>query len=100
MYAHLCGDLIALPVPRPMVYSYNFIPMAGMNMSQDRRSCLSYLAEGTNMSNASFVSANALRSAVIPSAHTTNKPSTWHATKPAFYAAFYAGYEANGGSIE
>jgi hypothetical protein len=47
------------------------------------------------MSNASFVSANALRSAVIPSAHTT-----WHATKPAFYAAFYAGYEANGGSIE
>jgi hypothetical protein len=56
--------------------------------------------KGTNMSNASFVSANALRSAVIPSAHTTNKPSTWHATKPAFYAAFYAGYEANGGSIE
>jgi hypothetical protein len=56
--------------------------------------------EGTNMSNPSFVSANALRSAVIPSAHTTNKPSTWHATKPAFYAAFYAGYEANGGSIE
>lgn len=54
----------------------------------------------TNMSNASFVSANAMRSAVIPSAHTTNKPSTWHATKPAFYAAFYAGYEANGGSIE
>ena len=52
------------------------------------------------MSNASFESANALRSAVIPSAHTTNKPSTWHATKPAFYAAFYAGYEANGGSIE
>jgi hypothetical protein len=33
-------------------------------------------------------------------AHTTYKPSTWHATKPAFYAAFYAGYEANGGSIE
>jgi hypothetical protein len=56
--------------------------------------------EGTNMSNASFVSANALRSAVIPSAHTTNKPSTWHTAKPAFYAAFYAGYEANGGSIE
>ena len=56
--------------------------------------------EGTNMSNASFVSANAMRSAVIPSAHTTNTPSTWHATKPAFYAAFYAGYEANGGSIE
>jgi len=56
--------------------------------------------KGTNMSNASFVSANALSSAVIPSAHTTNKPSTWHSTKPAFYAAFYAGYEANGGSIE
>ena len=56
--------------------------------------------KGTNMSNASFVSANALRSAVIPSAHTTNKPSTWHTAKPAFYAAFYAGYEANGGSIE
>lgn len=56
--------------------------------------------KGTNMSNASFVSANALRSAVIPSAHTTNKPSSWHTAKPAFYAAFYAGYEANGGSIE
>ena len=78
-----------MPVPQPMVYSYNFIPMAGVKMT-----------EGTNMSNASFVSANAMRSAVIPSAHTTNKPSTWHATKPAFYAAFYAGYEANGGSIE
>jgi hypothetical protein len=52
------------------------------------------------MSNASLVSANALRSAVIPAAHTTSKPSTWHATKPAFYAAFYAGYEATGGSIE
>jgi hypothetical protein len=58
------------------------------------------IGKGANMSNASFVSANALRSAVIPSAHTTNKPSTWHATKPAFYAAFYAGYEATGGSIE
>jgi hypothetical protein len=54
----------------------------------------------TNMSNASFVSANALRSAVIPSAHTTHKSFTWHTAKPAFYAAFYAGYEANGGSIE
>jgi len=64
-----------------MVYSYDFIPMAGVKMT-----------EGTNMSNASFVSANAMRSAVISSAHTTNKP--------AFYAAFYAGYEANGGSIE
>ena len=52
----------------------------------------------TNMSNASFVSASALRSAVIPSAHTTNKPSTWHTAKPAFYAAFYAGYEATWGS--
>ena len=58
------------------------------------------MTEGTNMSNASFVSANAMRSAVIPSAHTTNKPSTWHTAKPAFYAAFYAGYEAYGGSIE
>ena len=51
-----------------------------------------------NMSNSSFVPANALRSAVIPSAHTTNKPAAWHTTKPAFYAAFYAGYEATGGS--
>jgi len=50
------------------------------------------------MSNASFVSASAMRSAVIPSAHTTNKPSTWHTAKPAFYAAFYAGYEATWGS--
>ena len=56
------------------------------------------MTEGTNMSNASFVSANAMRSAVIPSAHTTNKPASWHTTKPAFYAAFYAGYEATGGS--
>ncbi len=78
-----------MPVPQPMVYSYDSIPMAGMKMM-----------EGTNMSNASFVSANAMRSAVIPSAHTTNKPSTLHSTKPAFYEAFYAGYEANGGSIE
>ena len=100
MYAHLCGELITLPVPQPMLYSYDFNFMAELNTSQDRRSCSRYLAEGTNMSNASFVSADALRSAVIPSAHTTNKPSTWHATKPAFYAAFYAGYEANGGSIE
>ncbi len=51
-----------------------------------------------NMSNSSFVPANAMRSAVIPSAHTTNKPSTWHTAKPAFYAAFYAGYEATWGS--
>ena len=72
-----------------MLYPYAFIPWRDGNEWKE-----------TNMSNASFVSANALRSAVIPSAHTTNKPSTWHATKPAFYAAFYAGYEANGGSIE
>ncbi len=51
-----------------------------------------------NMSNSSFVPANAMRSAVIASAHTTNKPASWHTTKPAFYAAFYAGYEATGGS--
>ena len=50
------------------------------------------------MSNSSFSPANALRSAVIPSAHTTNKPAAWHTTKPAFYAAFYAGHEATGGS--
>jgi len=52
-----------------------------------------------NMSISSFAPANALRSAVIPSAHTTNKPAAWHTTKPAFYAAFYAGHEATGGSI-
>lgn len=52
------------------------------------------------MSNTSFVTANATRSAVVPAAHTTNKPSSWHTAKPAFYPAFYAGYEANGGSIE
>ena len=51
-----------------------------------------------NMSNSSFVPANATRSAVVASAHTTNKPASWHTTKPAFYAAFYAGYEATGGS--
>lgn len=29
------------------------------------------------------------------------KRTSWpRASKPAFYAAFYAGYEANGGSIE
>ena len=50
------------------------------------------------MPNSSFVPANAMRSAVILSAHTTNKPAAWHTTKPAFYAAFYAGYEATGGS--
>jgi len=50
------------------------------------------------MSNSSFVPANATRSAVIASAHTTNKPASWHTSKPAFYAAFYAGYEATGGS--
>jgi hypothetical protein len=51
-----------------------------------------------NMSNSSFVPAKASPSAVTPSAHTTNKPASWHTTKPAFYAAFYAGYEATGGS--
>lgn len=52
------------------------------------------------MSNASFVSVGAMRSAVTPTAHTTSKPSFWHTAKPAFYAAFYAGYKANGGSID
>ena len=52
------------------------------------------------MSKASFVTASAMHLAVIPAAHSTNKPSTWHTAKPAFYAAFYAGYEAIGGSIE
>ena len=51
------------------------------------------------MSNNKFVSADAMRSAVVLSAHTTNTPASWHTTKPAFYAAFYAGYEAAGGSI-
>ena len=51
----------------------------------------------TSMSQASFVPASAMRSAVIPSAH-THKRTSWHSTTPAFYAAFYAGYEANGGS--
>jgi hypothetical protein len=51
-----------------------------------------------NMSNRSFAPANAMRSAVVLSAHTTNKPASWHTTKPAFYAAFYAGDEAIGGS--
>jgi cytosine/adenosine deaminase-related metal-dependent hydrolase len=51
-----------------------------------------------NMSNNKFVSADAMRSAVVLSAHTTNTPASWHTTKPAFYAAFYAGYEAAGGS--
>ena len=50
------------------------------------------------MSNSSFAPANAMRSAVVLSAHTTNKPASWHTTKPAFYAAFYAGDEAIGGS--
>ncbi|MEY3636402.1 MAG: hypothetical protein RL147_831 [Actinomycetota bacterium] len=51
------------------------------------------------MSNALFVTANAPRSAAIVASHTTKK-SSWHTSKPAFYAAFYAGQEANGGSIE
>ncbi len=50
------------------------------------------------MVKASFVSADAMRSAVIPSAHTTNKRASMHTAKPAFYAAFYAGYEATWGS--
>ena len=48
----------------------------------------------TNMFNASFVSAKAMPSALIPTAHATNKRAAWHTAKPAFYAAFYAGYEA------
>ena len=47
------------------------------------------------MTNASFVSANAMRSAVTPASHTTNTRTTWHNAKPAFYAAFYAGYGAS-----
>jgi hypothetical protein len=34
MHAHLWGELITLPVPQPMVYPYDFIPMAGMNMME------------------------------------------------------------------
>ena len=49
------------------------------------------------MSNASFVSAQAMPAAVIPTTH-TNKRASWHTAKPAFYAAFYAGYEATWGS--
>ncbi|CAB4807052.1 unannotated protein [freshwater metagenome] len=49
------------------------------------------------MSSASFVTTGALRSAAISSTH-TNKRASLHATKPAFYAAFYAGYEATWGS--
>ena len=53
--------------------------------------------EVTDMSQASFVSAQAMPAAVIPSTH-TNKRASWHNAKPAFYAAFYAGYEATWGS--
>ncbi|CAB4657726.1 unannotated protein [freshwater metagenome] len=49
------------------------------------------------MSQASFVSAQAMPAAVIPSTH-TNKRASFHTAKPAFYAAFYAGYEATWGS--
>ena len=49
------------------------------------------------MSNASFVPAQAMPAAVIPSTH-TNKRASWHIATPAFYAAFYAGYEATWGS--
>jgi len=52
----------------------------------------------TNMSNTSFVTANAMRSAALSTAHTTNTRASWHTSKPAFYAAFYAGYEATWGS--
>ena len=52
----------------------------------------------TNMSNASFVTANAMRSAALTATHTTNNRGSWHTAKPAFYAAFYAGYEATWGS--
>ena len=50
------------------------------------------------MSSASFLSANATRCAGIASAHVTNNRASWHTAKPAFYAAFYAGYEATWGS--
>jgi len=53
--------------------------------------------EVTDMSKASFVSAQAMPAAVIPSTH-TNKRASFHTAKPAFYAAFYAGYEATWGS--
>ena len=53
--------------------------------------------EVTDMSQASFVSAQAMPAAVIPSTH-TNKRASFHTAKPAFYAAFYAGYEATWGS--
>ena len=53
--------------------------------------------EVTDMSKASFVSAQAMPAAVIPSTH-TNKRASIHTAKPAFYAAFYAGYEATWGS--
>lgn len=53
--------------------------------------------EVTDMSQASFVTAQAMPAAVIPSTH-TNKRASFHTAKPAFYAAFYAGYEATWGS--
>ena len=51
------------------------------------------------------VSTQVAVAAAISHAHSTNhaaaKRTSWpRASKPAFYAAFYAGYEANGGSIE
>lgn len=52
----------------------------------------------TNMSKASFVTASAMRSAALTSTQTTNNRGSWHTAKPAFYAAFYAGYEATWGS--
>ncbi len=49
------------------------------------------------MPQASFLPAQAMPSAGISSTH-THKRTSWHSPTPAFYAAFYAGYEANGGS--
>ncbi len=46
IYAHLCGELITLPVPQPMLYPYDFNFMAKLNTGQDRRSCSRYLVEG------------------------------------------------------
>ena len=34
IYAHLCGELITLPVPQPMLYSYDFNFMAELNMME------------------------------------------------------------------
>ncbi len=34
IYAHLCGDLITLPVPQPMLYPYDFNFMAELKMME------------------------------------------------------------------